>query len=87
MVRRSLLFSNVVVHSYCTIEDSVVLGDVDIGRDSTIRRAVIDRHCHLPAGTRIGFDPDEDRRRFHVTAGGITLVTSAMLGAPVHHLR
>ncbi len=86
-VRRSLLFSRVRVHSYCTVEDSVILGDVDIGRDSVIRRAVIDKHCRLPAGTRIGVDPDEDRRRFHVTAKGVTLVTPDMLGAPVHHLR
>ena len=87
LVRRSLLFSRVRVHSYCTVEDSVILGDVDIGRDSVIRRAVIDKHCQLPAGTRIGVDMDEDRRRFHVSANGITLVTPDMLGAPVHHLR
>ena len=86
-VRRSLLFSRVHVHSFATIEDSVILGDVDIGRNSVIRRAVIDRHCHLPEGTRIGVDPDEDRRRFHVTAKGVTLVTSDMLGTPIHHLR
>jgi len=86
-VRRSLLFSRVRVHSYCTVEDSVILGDVDIGRNSVIRRAVIDKHCRLPAGTRIGVDLDEDRRRFHVTAKGVTLVTPDMLGAPVHHLR
>jgi len=86
-IRRSLLFSRVRVHSYCTVEDSVILGDVDIGRGSVIRRAVIDKHCPLPAGTRIGVDPDEDRRRFHVTANGVTLVTSEMLGVPIHHLR
>jgi len=86
-IRRSLLFSRVRVHSYCTVEDSVILGDVDIGRRSVIRRTVIDKHCRLPAGTRLGVDQDEDRRRFHVTANGVTLVTPDMLGAPVHHLR
>jgi glucose-1-phosphate adenylyltransferase len=86
-VRRSLLFTRVRVHSYCTVEDSVILSDVDIGRDSVLRHAVIDKHCRLPAGSRIGVDPAEDRRRFHVTANGVTLVTSAMLGAPAHHLR
>jgi glucose-1-phosphate adenylyltransferase len=29
-VRRSLLFSNVRVHDYCTIEDSVVLPNVEV---------------------------------------------------------
>lgn len=86
-VRRSLLFSKVRVHSYCTIEDSVIMGSVDIGRGSVIRRAIIDKLCRLPAGTRIGVDPEDDRERFHVTPGGVTLVTPEMLGSPVHHLR
>jgi glucose-1-phosphate adenylyltransferase len=86
-VRRSLLFSRVRVNSYAAVEDSVILGDVDIGRDSVIRRAVIDKHCRLPDGSRIGVNLEEDRRRFHVTANGVTLVTPEMLGTPVHHLR
>jgi len=83
-VRRSLLFSKVHLHSYSSIEDSVVLGDCDIGRGCVIRRAVIDKNCRLAPGTRIGVDADEDRRRFHVTERGITLVTPDMLGQPVH---
>jgi glucose-1-phosphate adenylyltransferase len=85
-VKRSVLFSKVHVHSYCNIEDSVVLGDVDFGRGSIVRRAVIDRSCRLPPGTTIGVDPEEDRRRFHVTERGITLVTPDMLGQPVHEV-
>lgn len=86
-VRRSILFSGVRVHSYCSVEDSVILPMVDIARHATIRRAVIDKHCKLPEGIRIGVDPEEDRRRFHVTADGITLVTPEMLGQRVHHAR
>jgi glucose-1-phosphate adenylyltransferase len=85
-VRRSLLFSNVRVHSYCAIDDTVVLGNVDIARRCTIRRAVIDKDCRLPEGTQIGVDPEQDRRRFFVTERGITLVTADMLGQQVHHL-
>ncbi len=83
-IRRSLLFSKVHVHSYADVEDSVVLGDCDIGRHCVIRRAVIDKNCRLPPGTTVGVDPDEDRRRFHVTGRGVTLVTPDMLGQPVH---
>ena len=85
-VRRSLLFSDVRVHSFCTIEDSVVLGGCDIGRGCTVRRAVLDRKCDLPPGTRIGVDPARDRERYFVTERGITLVTPDMLGTPLHHL-
>ncbi len=83
-IRRSLLFSSVHVHSFCTVEDSVVLSNVDIARGAVLRRAVIDRGCQIPAETRIGVDAAEDRRRFHVTERGITLVTPEMLGQRVH---
>ena len=86
-VRRSLLFSAVHVHSYCTIEDSVVLPNVDIARHAVLKRVVIDKHCRLPEGIRIGVDPAEDRRRFHVTERGIVLVTPEMLGQRVHQAR
>jgi glucose-1-phosphate adenylyltransferase len=86
-IRRSLLFSNVRVHSYSLVEDSVVLSNVDIARHCVLKRAVIDKDCRLPPGTEVGVDPEEDRKRFYVTPSGITLVTPDMLGHPVHHLR
>ena len=85
-VERSLLFTNVHVHSYGTIEDSVLLPDVEVARDCTIRRAVIDSHCKLPKGFTVGLDPEEDRKRFHVTEKGVTLITPEMLGQSIHHL-
>jgi glucose-1-phosphate adenylyltransferase len=84
-VRRSVLFSNVHVHSYCTIEDAVILPDVQVNRHVRVRRVVIDKGCVLPEGFQAGFDHDEDRRRFHVTDKGITLVTPDMLGQKVHY--
>ncbi|MCU0898235.1 MAG: glucose-1-phosphate adenylyltransferase, partial [Burkholderiales bacterium] len=86
-VRRSLLFSNVRVHSYGEIEDSVILPNVEIGRNAIVRRAVIDKHCRIPPETKIGVDLAADRKRFFVTERGITLVTPEMLGQQVHHLR
>ncbi len=86
-VRRSLLFSNVRVNSYSVVEDSVVLPNVYVGRYCEIRRAIIDKGCHLPDGTIIGRDPVADATRFHVTENGITLVTPEMLGQELHHVR
>lgn len=87
-VRHSLLFSNVRVNSYSYVQDSVVLPDVTIGRQCTIRNAVIDRFCQLEEGTVIGVDRDADRRAgFHVSEGGVTLVTPEMLGQDVNHVR
>jgi glucose-1-phosphate adenylyltransferase len=36
---------------------------------------------------QIGFDPEEDAHRFHVSSGGVTLVTPDMLGQSIHHIR
>jgi glucose-1-phosphate adenylyltransferase len=85
-VRRSLLFSNVHVHSYCSIEDSVILPDVEVHRRVRLRKCVIDRYCVLPAGTEIGFDHEADRKRFFVTDRGVTLVIPEMLGQDMHHV-
>lgn len=86
-IRRSLLFSRVIVHSHAVVEDSVILPQVDIGRGAQLRRVILDKHCRVPPGMKIGFDAAHDRERFHVSDGGVTLVTPAMLGQQIHHLR
>ncbi len=86
-IRRSLLFSNVRVNSFSEVVDSVVLPNVEIGRNVHLQRTVIDKGCRIDDGMVIGFDRAEDVKRFHVTEKGITLVTPEMLGQPVHHIR
>ncbi|HEX6828271.1 MAG TPA: glucose-1-phosphate adenylyltransferase [Burkholderiales bacterium] len=86
-VRRSLLFSNVRVHSFCTVEDTVILPDVDIARHCTLRRVIVDRGCNIPEGMVIGVDHARDRERFCVSDRGVTLVTPEMLGQRFHHVR
>jgi glucose-1-phosphate adenylyltransferase len=88
LVRHSLLFSSVRVNSFSTVEDSVVLPNVEIGRHCRIRRAIIDRWCQIAEGTVIGHDLAADAARgFHVTEGGLTLVTPDMLGQHINRLR
>ncbi|MCB1734344.1 MAG: glucose-1-phosphate adenylyltransferase [Gammaproteobacteria bacterium] len=86
-VEHSLLFSNVKVHSYSHVKDSVVLPDVEIGEHCRIRNAVLDKGCRIPEGTVIGEDPQADAQRFYVSEGGIVLVTPDMLGLELHHVR
>ena len=80
-VFRSVLFSSVRVHSYASVEWSVLLPQVEVGRGVRLRRVVVDRGCSLPDGLVIGEDPQEDARRFYRTGNGITLVTREMLDA------
>jgi len=87
-LNRALLFSNVKVHSYAYIEQTVVLPDVNVGRNTRIHCAIIDRGCDIPENMVIGENHDEDRQRgFRVTDKGIVLVTPDMLNQAIHSIR
>jgi len=86
-VNHSLLSTGVHVHSFAQINDSVIFPDVTIGRNSVIQKAVIDRGCVIPADTIIGKNAQDDARRFHVSKGGVVLVTPESLGQRLHFAR
>jgi glucose-1-phosphate adenylyltransferase len=75
VVRNSVLSQDVRVNSYAEVESSIIFTHVDIGRHCRIRRAIIDRDVHLPEGTVIGYDREEDRKNYFVTQSGLTVVT------------
>ncbi len=83
-VRRSVIGYDVRVNSYCEVEDSIIFNHVNIGRYSRIRKAIIDRHVTLPEHTEIGFDPEADRKRYHVTENGVCVIVreESMLEEP-----
>ena len=86
-VRHSLLFSNVRVNSYTTLQDTIVLPQVNIGRHCRITKAIIEKGCEIPESTVIGENREEDEKRFHVSPGGVVLVTPDMLGQKRHYVR
>jgi glucose-1-phosphate adenylyltransferase len=75
VVRNSVLSQDVRVNSYSEVDSSIVFTHVNIGRHCRIKRAIIDRDVHLPEGTVIGYDPNDDRKNYFVTPGGLTVVT------------
>ncbi|HEX5435041.1 MAG TPA: glucose-1-phosphate adenylyltransferase, partial [Candidatus Angelobacter sp.] len=75
VVKNSILSPDVRVNSYSEVETSIIFSHVDIGRHCRIRNAIIDRDVHIPEGSIIGFDPEEDAKNFMVTETGITVVT------------
>lgn len=80
-VKRSILFFASTVDSYSLVKDSVILPKVTIGRNCHLEKVIIDKGTVIPDGTTIGLDHDDDRRRgFHITEGGVVLVTPSMLG-------
>jgi glucose-1-phosphate adenylyltransferase len=73
-VQNSILSPNVRINSWAHIEESIVMENVEIGRHSKIRRAIIDKEVYIPSDTVIGYDIKEDRKRFHVSPGGIVVI-------------
>jgi glucose-1-phosphate adenylyltransferase len=73
-VKRSIFSPGVRVHSYVDIEDAILLDGVDVGRHAKIRKAIIDKGVHIPEGTKIGYDLEEDAKRFTVNPSGIVVV-------------
>ncbi|MGB4811854.1 MAG: glucose-1-phosphate adenylyltransferase [Methylophilaceae bacterium] len=85
-VTSSVLFSDVRVHSYCSIEASVILPKVVINGNVVLKNVVIDRGCVIPEGMQIGVDLKLDAKRFFVSEKGITLVTPDMLGQDLYRV-
>ncbi len=68
-IHRCVLSPMVRVNSFSSVEESLLLDGVDIGRHCKIKKAIIDKGVHVPAHTEIGYDPEADARRFTVTDG------------------
>lgn len=73
-VKGSILGRGVRVHTGAHVEDSILFDNVDVGRHSKIRRAILDKNVRIPEGTTIGYDLEEDRKRHYVTESGIVVV-------------
>lgn len=74
VVRGSVLGRGVRIHTAATVENSVIFDNCDIGRRARVRRAILDKNVKVPEGTEIGYNLEEDRKRYYVTETGIVVV-------------
>jgi len=74
-VIRSVLSRGIRVHSFALVEDSIIFPDVEIGEKAHVRRAIIDRGVRVDPGDKIGFNLEEDRKRFFVSESGIVILS------------
>jgi len=79
VVSNSVLFSSVRIHSYCVIDQAVLLPEVTVGRGCRLSKVVVDRGCSVPDGLVIGEDAALDAARFERTDNGVVLVTRDMI--------
>lgn len=73
-VERSIISPNVRVNSYAEVDDSILLEGVNIGRNCMIKNTIIDKFVSVPANNVIGYDIEEDRKRFDVSDCGIVVI-------------
>ena len=73
-VNRCVLSPDCRINSFSTVEESVLMEGVEVGRNAKIRKAIIDKRVVIPPGTEIGFDLKKDKKRFHVTDNGVVVV-------------
>ena len=73
-IENSIVSNNVLIKDGVLIKNSVIMDSVTIGKGAQIQGAIIDKDVDIPAGTKIGFDPEMDRRRFVLTTSGIVIV-------------
>lgn len=74
IVRNSVLSYNVFVQSWASVDESVILENVVVGRHARIKKAIIGKGVQIPPHTEIGYHPRQDRDLFTVTPRGITVV-------------
>ncbi|MCA8994847.1 MAG: glucose-1-phosphate adenylyltransferase, partial [Planctomycetaceae bacterium] len=78
-VNRCIVSQNCRFRSYTKAEESIFFEGVNVGRNASIRRTIVDKFATIPDDTRIGYDPEFDRaRRLTVTPSGITVVPKGM---------
>src|SRR5690606_12259363 len=73
-VRGSVLSPEVRIGPGAVVEGAVLCDRVTVGPGAVVRRAIVDKNVEIPPGARIGIDPDEDRKRFETSAGGVVAI-------------
>ena len=73
-VHRSVVGPFCRINSYARVEESILFDNVDVGRRAVVKRAIIDKDVRIPEGVQIGVKPEEDRKRFYVSPGGIVVI-------------
>ncbi len=73
-VQNSVLSPNVRVNSWADVQGSILMENVEIGRYARIKRAIIDKDVYVPPDEVIGYDLEQDRKRFFVSPQGLVVV-------------
>ena len=80
-VKNSVLSPGVIVEEDAMIENSILFNSCHIMKGAKIRNAIIEKNVLIPEGYQIGFDPEQDKKKYTVTNEGITVISkNAFMG-------
>lgn len=74
-IRNSIIRREALVEDGAEVEDCVIMDYVRIEKGAKLRRVIVDRHNVIPADSRIGFDPEQDRQKYTVSPSGIVVMS------------
>jgi glucose-1-phosphate adenylyltransferase len=77
-VERSVLSPGVRINSYTHVFESIIMEGAEVGRHARLRRAIVDKNVKIPPRMTIGYNLQEDRKRFTVSEGGVVVVPKEM---------
>ena len=77
-IRRSILFPRVRINSFSHVEECVLMDGVEVGRHARLRRVIADKGVKIPPRVEIGFDPEEDRNRYHISDDGVVVLPKGL---------
>jgi glucose-1-phosphate adenylyltransferase len=78
-VVRSVVSSAGRVGARSKVRECVLLPNAEVGRDCVLERVIVDSDCRIPDGSVIDRSLLGGDHAFHVSPGGVTLVTAAAL--------
>ncbi len=73
-VQNSVLSPNVRINSWSSVKESILMENVEIGRYAKIKKAIVDKDVYIPPETVIGYNLNEDRKKFDVSPNGIVVI-------------
>ena len=62
----SVIGREVSIDSGATVINSLLMDRVKIGKNCKINMAIIDKDVEVPPGTTLGYDLEQDKKRFFV---------------------
>lgn len=78
-VSRSVLSPGVKIAEDAQVTESILMDDVQVGEGAQLDKVIADEGVAIPADYEIGFDAEKDKKKFVVTAAGITVVPQGVI--------